>query len=119
MAAILGKLTKLDSMTARDVKCLLASLYKINKSHHLFVDMQQKHPELKDAEYIVYPNLNNSKITKFLDKEGSELFNSIEGVSEFILLPCDFEVEQYSIAIRNPYVMETNHVEAKGIYGWH
>lgn len=119
MAATIGTLVKLDTMVARDVKCLISSLYKINKEHHIFLEMKNKHPELNDAEYIVYPNFNSLQVTRFLDKEGLELFQSTEGVSEFILLPCDFEVKQYNIDIKNPYVMETNHVSTKGTFGWH
>lgn len=108
MKTVIDSLTKLDPILARSVKCMVASLYKIDKEHRLFINLKNKHSVLEDAEYVVYPNINNLMMTKFLDKDGAELLSYSDGVSEFILLSFDSEVKHSSISITNPYVMNPN-----------
>ena len=70
MSEIENIFEKLDLDIQNSIKSYMASLFKINKEHRLFIELQTKHPELIEAEYVVYPNLNNLIPTKFLNKEG-------------------------------------------------
>jgi hypothetical protein len=103
MLNITDKLKKIDVAIVRNIETAVLSIYKINKTHHLFASLLTDNPILEDAEYIVYPNINNSTAKVFLNFEGIELLKYTSGISEFILLPCDFETSSASISINNPY----------------
>ncbi len=103
MINITEKLKKIDLAIVRNIETAVLSIYKVNKAHHLFAPLLKENPILKDAEYIVYPNINNSTAKVFLNNEGIELLKYTSGISEFILLPCDFEMNLATISIDNPY----------------
>ena len=63
----------------------LVSLFSINKDHRFFHDLLKKHPELKDADIIAYPNIPNEK-KYFLKRDGTCVIELSEPVSEFVLL---------------------------------
>ena len=89
MCRSISSLTKLDFVTLKNLESSVVSLYRIDKDHHLFKPILKDNPKLEKAEYIIYPNINNNSIKKFLDIEGFELLEYSGGVSEFILLPSD------------------------------
>ncbi len=107
--------SKLDSEITSDVLNYIVSIYKVNKDHRLFIELKDKYTQLADAEYVVYPNLNSSIPTRFLDANGKEIFSYDGGVSEFILISFDFDIELDSISIENPYVSELN---KNGNFSW-
>lgn len=89
MCRSINSLSKLDFVTLKNLESSVVSLYRIDKDHHLFKPILEDYPQLEQAEYIIYPNINNNYIKKFLDIEGFELLEYSGGVSEFILLPSD------------------------------
>lgn len=106
---------KLDANIMSDILNCLASIYKINKSHRLFTKLLEEHNELSGAEYIVYPNLNNSIPTRFLDKDGNNILSYTGGVSEFILVSLDIDFQNQTISIRNPFISE---LKNNGSFTW-
>lgn len=106
---------KLDPEITSDILNCLASIYKINKEHRLFIKLLNEYHELKNAEYVVYPNLNSSIPTRFLDQDGSHLLSYTGGVSEFILISLDIDIQKQTISIRNPFVSE---LKNNGIFSW-
>lgn len=96
-------LVALDPLTLRDIKCLVSSIYKVNKSHHLFIKLRDEFEILDDAEYIVYPNINGNQASKFLDSNGNEILHYIKNVSEFIFLPSNLEINKHSISLDRQY----------------
>lgn len=103
MSSIIETLYEINPTILRDIDQSFSSIYKVNKKHHIFISLLEKNPVLIDAEYIVYPNINNVINTIFLDNSGKEVLVYNEGVSEFILLPSDFEVNLASMQVDNPY----------------
>jgi hypothetical protein len=103
MSAITETLHQISQSTLRDIDMSYSSIYKINKEHRLFILLLQENSELSAAEYIVYPNINNNLKTIFLDSSGEEVLVYNKGVSEFILLPADFELTLSHMRIDNPY----------------
>lgn len=106
---------KLDSDIVSDILNCLASIYKINKNHRLFTKLLEKHNELNTAEYVVYPNLNSSIPTRFLDKDGKNILSYTGGVSEFILVNLDIDFQNQTISIRNPFISE---LKNNGSFSW-
>lgn len=99
MSSLISKLEKLDIVILKNLESSIVSIYKINKEHHLFQPILDKHPQLVDAEYIIYPNLNSTSSKIFLAIDGSELLTYNGGISEFILLPSDLETRTQSLVI--------------------
>ena len=106
MNKTIESLNKLDSNTEKSLQYLVASLYKIDKEHRFFIDLKKEYNVLNNAEYIVYPNINNMMPIKFLDYEGAELLSYSDGISEFILISCDITINEKSISIKNPYIID-------------
>jgi len=106
---------KLDESIASDILNCLASLYKVNKEHRLFKKLMEEHTELQNAEYVVYPNINRSLPTRFLDMNGENILSYDGGVSEFILISLDIDFENQTISIQNPFVSE---LKNNGSFSW-
>jgi hypothetical protein len=104
MEKITNKLKKIDITTIQNIENSVLSIYKIDKNHHFFISLLKDYPSLKDAEYIVYPNINSSTAKLFLDIDGQEILKYEQGISEFILLPCGFDIKTNTISIDNPYL---------------
>jgi hypothetical protein len=108
-------LKKLSADILNSINSYIVTLYKVNKNHRLFLELKKQYPELEAAEYVVYPNLNNSIPTTFLSQDGEELLVYQDGISEFILISLDSKVIQESISISNPYILNTN---TNGNFSW-
>lgn len=89
MSSSIKSLKKLDLVTLKNIESSIVSIYKINKDHGLFKPILEAYPILTNAEYVIYPNINNSHSKIFLDSDGEELLTYDNGLSEFILLPSD------------------------------
>lgn len=87
MECIAEKLEKINIITLQNIRNSISSIYKIDKNHRFFDSILMAHPLLKDAEYIVYPNITNDSVKLFLDINGEEILRYKQGISEFILLP--------------------------------
>ena len=103
MSLIADILKEINPSILRNIENSFSSIYKINKEHHLFISLLNENDKLKNAEYIVYPNINNNINTIFLDASGKEVLVFKEGISEFILLPTNFEANIDYIQLDNPY----------------
>ena len=68
MQNLLDKLPNLSSVMLKNLESSIVSLYRINKEHRLFLPILQQNPELKAAEYIIYPNINGNTNKIFLEK---------------------------------------------------
>ena len=99
MNNLISDLKKLDLVILKNLESSIVSIYKINKEHHLFKPILEKYPKLNNAEYIIYPNINNNNSKIFLDYNGTEILSYDGGISEFVLLPSDLYVESQSIII--------------------
>jgi hypothetical protein len=107
--------SKLDADIMGDILNCLASIYKINKEHRLFAKLLEEHTELSNAEYVVYPNLNSSLPTRFLNEDGVNILSYAGGVSEFILISLDIDFQNQAISIRNPFISE---LKENGSFSW-
>lgn len=106
---------KLDADILGDILNCLASIYKINKGHRFFTKLLEEHKELSSAEYVVYPNLNSSLPTRFLDKDGVNILSYTGGVSEFILISLNIDFQTQTISIKNPFISE---LKENGSFSW-
>lgn len=104
MNNIKEKLPNISLLNIRNLESSIVSIYKLNKEHRFFISILEQNPEIDCAEYIIYPNINGQMDKIFLDKYGSEILIYEDSVSEFILIPCDFEELKKSIMIDNPYI---------------
>lgn len=114
MSQLMERLSKLDLVTLKNIEASVVSLYKINKAHRLFIPILKANPALEEAEYIVYPNINNNGSKIFLNRDGEELLSYHGGISEFILLPCDFNTNSQSISLDRTHI-NSNYASS---YSW-
>ncbi|MFY4818414.1 hypothetical protein ACOTWJ_09290 [Aliarcobacter butzleri] len=104
MKNIKEMLPNLSSLIIKNLESSVTSIYKLNKEHRFFLSILRDKPELSSAEYIIYPNINGNTDKIFLSGDGSEILSYEKNVSEFILIPCEFDLmNDNSISVNNPY----------------
>ena len=104
MNKLINNLKNLDIVILKNIESAVVSIYKINKEHRLFQPILKEYPQLSNAEYIIYPNINNNQNKIFLDENGYEILSYDGGISEFILIASNlYSNKQPIVGNETPY----------------
>jgi len=86
------KLPKIDLDLELEIRSGLSSIHKLRKDE-IYKRFIEKYRDLKEAEYVIYPNDNSDRGTVFLDKSGETIKKVNFYANELVYEPNDFEIE--------------------------